>query len=117
MELKGIWKWLWANTDLLLEIRSVIRYLPELEVLWIKVKARQTRVVESCHKVINDEIDKLANTVHADTDWQAQDSSQYFTRKMVELKTRKTRSTGNAGKSLQHAFTTGSRKGVIVMWN
>ena len=26
---------------------------------------------------------------------------------MVELKTRKTRSTGNAGKSLQHAFTTG----------
>ena len=55
-----------VDTDLLREIRSLMRRLPELEVHWIKLKVHRKRDTNSFHKVINNEMDTLANTLHMD---------------------------------------------------
>ena len=40
--------------------------LLEMEVDWIKVKDRRKRDAKSFHKVIDNEMDTLANTLHMD---------------------------------------------------
>jgi hypothetical protein len=58
-----------ANTDLLQEIRAVMRRLTEMTVKWVKVKAHRKREAEMYHKVINDEMDTLANTLRNNIAW------------------------------------------------
>ena len=50
-------------------------------------------------------MEKLANTFHGDTDWQANYMSQYVASALVELKIGKRWTKGNAVKSLQRMFT------------
>ena len=96
-----------ANTDLLREIRAITCWLPELEVNWIKVKAHRKRNTKSFHKVINDEMDTLSNTVHTGQGWKAWNTAQHFANSLTELNIGTTRITGHAGagKALQQSFT------------
>ena len=100
-----------ANADLLLEIRALMRRLPEMTVKWVKVKAHRKREAETYHEVINDEMDTLANTLHDDIAWQSKETAQHFTIALDELKIWDPhhgykRITGNVGKSLQRSATT-----------
>ena len=38
------------------------------------------------HKVINDEMDTLANTLHDNIAWQSKETAQHFTSALAELK-------------------------------
>ena len=55
-----------ANVDLLQEIRAVMHRLPEMMVNWVKVKTHRKWEAQSHHKLINDEMDTLANMLHDD---------------------------------------------------
>ena len=53
-----------ANADLLREIITVMCRLPEMIVKWVKVKAHRKQEAETYHKVINNEMGTLTNTLH-----------------------------------------------------
>ena len=53
-----------ANSDLLQEIRAVLKRLPHLTMAWLKVEAHLKRPPESVHEVLNDKMDSLAILVH-----------------------------------------------------
>ena len=100
-----------ANADLLREIRAVMCRLPEMTVIWVKVKAHRKQEAETYHKVINNEMDTLANTLHNDIAWKSKETAQHFTSALAELKMFDThhgykRITGNVGKALQRSSTT-----------
>ena len=84
--LKGIQKWLnkkhatramqgGANADLLREIRAVMRRLPEMTVIWVKVKSHRKREAKTYHEVINDEMDTLTNTLHDNIAWKSNETA------------------------------------------
>ena len=75
-----------TNTNLLQEIRVVMRRLPEMKVKWVKVKAHRKREAETYHEVINDEMDTLAITLYDNIAWQPKETAQHFTSALAELK-------------------------------
>ena len=53
------------------DAHHVYTRIPEMTVIWVKVKAHRKREAEKYHEVINDEMDTLANTLHDNTAWQS----------------------------------------------
>ena len=93
--LSGVQKWLsqrfatrhmqaGSNADLLREIRAVSRKLPRLHIKWVKVEAHLDRDPQTLNKVLNVEMDKLADTVHFDP-WKAKPAAQTFESAIAEI--------------------------------
>ena len=93
-----------ANYDLLREIRAVLKRLPKLMMIWLKVKAHLKRPPVSVHEVLNEEMDSLANLVHQSNRWQALTYAQSFGRAPVELLVNQRIVTQDAGAALQRAY-------------
>ena len=102
-----------SNAYLLWDIRAVTRRLPEWELNWIKVKAHRKMDAKSFHKVINNEMDNLANMLHTDQEWKARNIAQKFASDLSQMKIGNTIINGHACKSLQRAFTMGGLVGKL----
>ena len=66
------------HSDILQEIRAVLKWLLYLKMTWFKVKAHLKRPPESVHEVLHEKMDSLANSVHQNHRWQARPYAQSF---------------------------------------